>query len=250
MKNLSTRIVLAALFAIPGAGWAAVDFATSDYLNYRASWTYSGTGSGLVIPDNSASGVAFGLNFGAGLDAGVIDTMSVSFTISGGWNGDLYAYLTHTDPSANGYQVILLNRVGWTTGNPDGSAGSGFTSFVMSSAGTTDIHTYAATPGQPVTGNTFLPDGRDFDPRNPNQTTAPTLRFDVLNGADPHGTWTLFFADLGPGWTGELQNWSVDVRMDSVVPEPVNVALMIFGGLGAGVWGVRRWRAKRSGASS
>ena len=68
-------------------------------------YTAGASGLGQVIPDNDHSGVAFALNFG---DAGLnISDLKVSLNISGGWNGDLYAYLSHGSD-----YTVLLNRVG------------------------------------------------------------------------------------------------------------------------------------------
>src|ERR1035441_7780593 len=68
-------------------------------------YTASASSLGQVIPDNNPSGVAYGLSFAAtGLQ---ISDIKVTLDISGGWNGDLYAYLSH----GSSYSV-LLNRVG------------------------------------------------------------------------------------------------------------------------------------------
>jgi hypothetical protein len=61
--------------------------------------------------------------------------VTVTLTLSGGYNGDLYAYLTHGD----GF-VVLLNRVGLTAGQPYGYADAGFTSLTLSDAGSGNIH--------------------------------------------------------------------------------------------------------------
>lgn len=56
-----------------------------------------------------------------------------------------------------------------------------------------------------------------------------------------NGTWTLFFADTSAGHQSELVSWGL-----RVVPEPVNVALGLFGVVFAGAAAVR-WRLKRKG---
>jgi hypothetical protein len=44
---------------------------------------------------------------------------------------------------------------------------------------------------------------------------------------NPNGVWTLFFADVsGGGGTSQVNSWSLDL---TAVPEPVNVALGVFG---------------------
>src|ERR1017187_7746356 len=82
--------------------------------HYAASW--SGPAQG--IPDNDLSGVAFALDFAAtGLH---ITDISVSIVTSSGWNGDLYAYLSHGSDYA-----VLLNRVGAVCNGADGYSTSG-----------------------------------------------------------------------------------------------------------------------------
>ena len=54
---------------------------------------------------------------------------------------------------------------------------------------------------------------------------------------NPNGSWTLFFADMSAGEQSQVVSWELDI---SAVPEPVNIALAIFGavallvGLGSG----------------
>jgi hypothetical protein len=46
---------------------------------------------------------------------------------------------------------------------------------------------------------------------------------------DPHGTWTPFFTDVSAGGgTSAVNGWSLDI---TAVPEPANVALVVFGAL-------------------
>ena len=59
-------------------------------------------------------------------------------------------------------------------------------------------------------------------------------------GYDPNNFWTLFLADTDPGGQDTLVSWTLTV---TPVPEPVNVALVIFGAL-AGVGGFAKWRLK------
>ena len=71
--------------------------------------SFSGTPS-QAIPDNNPAGVAYGFNFGnPGLTA--IESVIVTFTISGGRNGDLYACLSRGTDT-----LVLLNRVGVANG--------------------------------------------------------------------------------------------------------------------------------------
>jgi hypothetical protein len=68
-----------------------------------------------------------------------------------------------------------------------------------------------------------------------------------FSGYNPNDTWTLFFADTVSGDTTTLNGgWSLDI---TAVPEPVNVALAIFGVALLGT-GVARWRSSSTPAAS
>ena len=90
---------------------AAASTRVSAVAPISTSWT-----GNQPIPDNNASGVAFAFNVSAPGPL-VITNVTVDLTIAGGWDGDLYAYLSH----GSGFSV-LLNRVGRTASNPDGSS--------------------------------------------------------------------------------------------------------------------------------
>lgn len=62
----------------------------------------------------------------------------------------------------------------------------------------------------------------------------------VFNETSADGDWTVFFSDLSAGDKSTLNSFSVSV---TAVPEPVNLALGVFGVLAAGGAGFRRiWR--------
>jgi subtilisin-like proprotein convertase family protein len=166
-----------------------------------------------AIPDNNASGVAFFFILDTGVPGAITD-VTVDLNIAGGWNGDLYAYLSHGSGSA-----VLLNRVGRFAGNPDGAGSSGF-SVTLSDSYLTDIHNAG---GSPLVGN-FAPDGRSADPFNVLDTDPRNAPLGNLAGLDPNGSWTLFFADLSPVNTSTIQSWTVNVS--SVVPEPGSATLL------------------------
>jgi subtilisin-like proprotein convertase family protein len=178
--------------------------------------TTNWTGS-QVIPDNNGSGVAFTFNISAGSPL-VITNVTVDLSISGGWNGDLYAYLSH----GSGFSV-LLNRIGSTSSNPGGSGVSGM-NVEFSDSYLTDIHTTLANP---LTGD-FAPDGRFVNPYTALDTDPRTAFLSSFNGLDPNGSWTLFFADVSPLSTSTIQNWTVNLGV--TVPEPSSVAIILVGG--------------------
>lgn len=177
--------------------------------NISESWS-----GAQVIPDNNASGVAFSFNVSAGGPL-IITNVTVSLNLVGGWNGDLYAYLSH----GSGFSV-LLNRLGRTAGN---SAGSGVSGMTLSLADSylNDVHT---APNNPLTGN-WAPDGRFVDPFAAVDTDARTAFLSSFNGLDANGTWTIFFADVAPLATSSLQSWTVNLGVAPVVPEPSGAAL-------------------------
>jgi subtilisin-like proprotein convertase family protein len=197
-------------------------------------------GVNATIPDNSIIGLT-DAHAVSGLDSPITD-IRVSLNISGGFNGDLYGYLR-----LNGSPlVVLVNRVGMTSSNPDGYANSGML-VTLSASAAYDIHSYQSfspsynSSGQ-VTG-TWQADGRT----SPLDTSRGSLS--AFNGLDPNGTWTLFFADRSAGDQSTLAGWSLEI---TTVPEPVNVALGIFAGVFLVVLVVRsrpvrnrvqRWRA-------
>jgi subtilisin-like proprotein convertase family protein len=176
--------------------------------------SYGWTGS-QSIPDNNASGIAFAFSLSAPYPV-IITNVTVDLTIAGGWDGDLYAYLSH----GSGFSV-LLNRVGSTTANPGGSGASGM-SVEFSDSYATDIHTGA---GNPLTGN-FAPDGRFVNPYFALDTDPRTAMLGSFNNLDPNGAWTLFLADVSPLGVSTVQSWTVNVS--TTVPEPGIVALLLF----------------------
>jgi subtilisin-like proprotein convertase family protein len=169
------------------------------------------------IPDSPAGGVAYSFGFD---DTGLqISSITVTLSISGGYDGDLYASLSH----GSGY-AVLLNRVGGSVGNPYGSGSSGF-AITLNMGLLNDIHNAGGTPGQPISGSDFSADGR-VNYTDTGRDTAHTL--DAFNQVNPQGTWTLFFADLSPGSVSTLNAWSLDI---TTVPEPVNAALGCLAGI-------------------
>ena len=185
----------------------------------------SGTSLNQTIYDANPSGVTSSLLV-SGADTSLTG-VNVTLNVSGGYNGDLYAYLV----APNGTLVMLLNRVGTSatsTGNPIqdafGYSTAGFNNTTLSDTGTGgNIHNVAS----PVSGISYTPDGGSLA---------------SFNGSNPNGTWTLFFADESAGNTSTLNGWSLDI---TAVPEPVNVAMAIFGIGFIGVGAVRVYRNSR-----
>ena len=165
---------------------------------------------------------------------GTITNIQVSLDISGGFNGDLYAYLA----GPQGQLAVLLNRPGVTGSNPYGSGDAGF-NITLSELGTVNIHDYTANPssytlngsGQVTGTSLFLPDGRNIDPLTSGGTlfgTSTANNLSLFNGLTADGTWTLFIADMAPGGGTATLNGAVLTIM--TVPEPQTWG-MLAGGL-------------------
>ena len=205
-NNMRTSILIGILLA------GAASSTTAALYNY--------TGPAYAIPDGNINGVFSTIAVsGAGLS---LSDIKVTLDVSGGFNGDLYAYLSYS-----GNSVPLLNRVGVGTingGTAFGSTGSGFT-VTLGSTGT-DIHWTSGT----LNGN-YLADGRAIDPlsgaMNFNADGTRNLN-GTFGGADPNGTWTLFFADMSGGGTATLNGWGLDI---TAVPEPKEWGLLAAAGL-------------------
>jgi hypothetical protein len=183
---------------------------------------HSGTLSAGTIPDGNLSGRQSSYTF-SGITDYNISAVTVTLSLAGGYNGNLYAYLTHGSGTA-----VLLNRVGVGSSDPFGASGSGLSSLVLASTALNNIH---FTLGSGTSG-TYAPDGRAIDPLSAAAAFDSTPSGNALtawNGTSPNGTWTLFFADTvtGGGAPGAL-SWSMDI---TAVPEPANVALGIFAGI-------------------
>ena len=191
--------------------WTGLLSAALNLSALGALYTYnSGFQNGGIIPDGTANGWTDSRTI-SGLGA-VITDVNVVINVSGGYNGDLYAYLSH-----NGILVPLLNRVG--TGSGDviqqtlGFSTAGFSNVRLDDAGSLNIHDVATPSSSPTS---YRPDGGSL------------ASFSDIN---PNGNWTLFYSDLanaGGSSSSTLVSWSLDI---TAVPEPVNVALGIFGGV-------------------
>ena len=177
----------------------------------QATLTQSQSFSGGTIPDGSQVGTIFTGTFSqTGFNSPVLGA-NVSLDITGGYNGDLYAYLV----APNGTMVLLLNQPGVAV-NGFGASGAGMNLMLTDATGGNGA-IQSVTSGGILSGN---------------YNAAGTLA--NFNNSGPggvsvaNGTWTLFFADLGAGGgTGPsvLNGWSLEL---TVVPEPVTLALGAF----------------------
>jgi len=176
-----------------------------------ASLSISSTDTPVTIPDGNSVGITSVINVsGAGTILSSWDNVSVTLNLSGGNIGDLYAYLRY-----NGQTVVLMNQPGGSSPYLGGS----FTSVTLSDGSFPSVNSYGGGNASSVSYN---PSGG-------------STAFQAFNGMSANGNWTLFFADLSGGDganTTTLNGWSLDI---TAVPEPVNVALVLFGMVATGV---------------
>jgi len=135
--------------------------------------------------------------------------VSVSLNLSGGWNGDLYAYLVHNSGFA-----VLLNRVGSTAANEAGFSTAGLMHVTLDDTALLNIHSVA----EPAAWGHYRSDSRNISPLSSGalfDATTPGAMLTSFNGLDPNGSWTLFIADASGGDQSVLTSWTL-----AAVPEP------------------------------
>lgn len=206
----SPRTLLVALLLAGASAEAALSSYTFGNLD----------GSHAITDGNPAGGVSSIINV-SGMRP-IVTGVNVIINVTGGYNGDLYAYLSY-----NGITVTLLNRVGTGAGGEPtatwGFATAGFNNVRLS-------HTGGGGGGaihDTVSPVAFSPGGTSYTPDIGGGSSLA-----AFTGSNPNGNWTLFFADMAGGGGSSpstLVSWGLEV---TAVPEPVNVALGIFAGLG------------------
>lgn len=180
-------------------------------------WTVNTT-----VPDDQPTGVTDTRTVSGSTILGITQ-VDLRLEFSGGWNGDLYAYLSHSSGFA-----IALNRSGKSLLNTIGSGSSGMT-ITLSDLAATDIHT--SMPGSGVVTGTYQPDARNVDPAIVLDSSARTAFLSSFNGLVADGTWTLFVADMSAGDESTLVGWGL--TLNGTVPEPSRAVLMMLGFAGA-----------------
>src|ERR1017187_2849357 len=178
---------------------------------------FSNTSVNSLIPDGNPNGLVSSTNLSA--LGTIVTSVTVQLDITGGFNGDLYAYLAGP---AGGF-AVLLNRTGLTAGNAFGYGDTGF-NITLSDSSANNIHTYQldspSINGSGQLTDTWAPDGRNIDPQSAGSVfdaTPPTALLTSFIGTDPNGTWTLFVADMSGGGQATLVSWGLTVV---TVPEP------------------------------
>ncbi len=213
MKTMKTQTLIGLLAVMLGTGVAR-----------GALYTETFSGINIAIPDGNPVGVSFSETVSDIPGGSTVSGLTVDLSVSGGYNGYLYAYLV----APNGMLVMLLNQPGATISNPFGYGGSGL-NVTLSDTAAGSIQTTPETPGAVFSG-TFQ--------------AAGTLG--AVSGSAADGTWTLYFADVAAGGGQPILNgWSLNI---TAVPEPTSLALMIFGAGLVGFGIIRYFRNSRKSA--
>ncbi len=199
------------------SGSALADFS----VDFNSGFANSGN-----IPDGSTIGMSDTRNL-TGIPFNTISDVQVRLNISGGFNGDLYAYLVHSSGFA-----VLLNRVGVSSSSAFGYGDGGMNiTFSSGALQSTDIHNYQAAVGYNpfmLTGGTpWRPDGRNISPLSSGATfdaTVPTALLTSFNGINPNGNWTLALFDVSAGGgQATLNGWGLTIDGLTAVPEPASI---------------------------
>jgi subtilisin-like proprotein convertase family protein len=195
----------------------------------QTNFTYSSGTLNTAIPDGNPTGIA-PTTTTAGLP-GYISTITVNLNISGGFNGDLYAYLA----GPAGQFSVLLNRVGMSSTNAFGYSDTGF-NITLNMTGA-NIHNYQlGGPGAySLNGSGQLTGAWGADGTTVDSLSQPPSAFDSapvtadLNnyaGTTANGNWTLFIADLSANNQSTLVSWGFTIN---TVPEPQTWAMLAGG---------------------
>jgi hypothetical protein len=238
MKLIKSFAVL--LLSVSVTAQAGV-YSSSVYVNGYQYLDTTGIPNNTIL-DGNLNGWASAQTL-TGFGATSIVDVSLKLNVSGGYNGDLYAYLSYGN-----VLVPLLNRVGVGASGNETAYGYGDQGFnVTFTSSGSDIHTYRPSGtivGGQLTG-TWAADGRNIDPLSSPSAfdSATRTSLALYNGMTTiNGAWTLFIADVSPGGGNETVNsWELDI---TAVPEPINVALGTFG-VALALFGVCRTEAVR-----
>ncbi len=202
--------------------WLVLLALTSAVLTAAAAQEYTWDhdfANGQVIPDADILGWADTRTVTAN---GLIQSLEVTLNLSGGWNGDLYGYLTHGDGFA-----VLLNHVGSDQVGPLGYGDPGM-QVVFSDNAAQSIHGYG--------GNMLLsgvPTGT-WRPGNGDD-------FSTFTGLNAEGEWSLFLMDTSGGGVSTVDSWGLSLEL-AAVPEPGTWVMLV------GLCALWYWRLRRKPA--
>jgi len=179
---------------------------------------------------------------------GPIQSFNVTLDITGGFNGDLYAYLV----SPTGAFIVLFNRTGIGGNDFFGYDDTGF-NLTFSSTAVNNIHNYRnlsyTLNGSGQLTGTWAADGCNIDPQSSPSlfdTTSPSTPLSSIIGTNPNGDWTLFVADLSGGYQSTWHDWSLGLV--SAVPEPSTGQLGLLAGLFG--WVIFHWHQRTKSSAN
>jgi subtilisin-like proprotein convertase family protein len=204
-KIMKMTLILGTTVALLALPASATVYVTGWTNGVNATFANNG-----VVPDGNYSGWVDSRSVGAA-PAGNLTSVTVNLSISGGWDGDLYAYLVN----GTGF-TVLLNHVGGAANGGYGNAGAGF-DVQFSDSGTAGLHNYTANGFGVLTG-TWQPDGAGFG---------------SFTGLNPNSTWNLFVADTSSGAIATVQSWGLQMDIVAVPEVEVWVAAALAGAFGA-----------------
>ncbi|HUJ71596.1 MAG TPA: proprotein convertase P-domain-containing protein [Verrucomicrobiae bacterium] len=159
---------------------------TLGTLGLSVTNSYSSGGESVAIPDNTPVGITNSINVTA---TGAVSHVTVSLRINHTYEGDLQMYLIHPD----GTMVELK------AADPAGS-GANFGSGATDCTGTFTVFDDSATT--PIASG-FAP--FTLGPYKPAQPLS------TVNGKPAQGAWKLYIEDTGPGDTGTLYCWQLQI---------------------------------------
>jgi hypothetical protein len=196
-----------------GAGLASLTSFSSLATLYTVGWTngvnatFANTG---VVPDNNLSGWADSRLVNT-MPAGTLQSVAVNLHLTGGWNGDLYAYIVN---SVTGFSV-LLNRVG------PGTYGYGDAGMNVTLA---SVNTFGVPQGNIDSyGGSFIPTG----------VWNPDPAANLGSFTSQNGTWSLFIADLSGGGVTTVTSWGLQMDIVAVPEVETWIAAAFAGAFGA-----------------
>jgi hypothetical protein len=174
-------------------------------------------GGGFAIPDGNPNGVFSSIAVSS--EQSFLTSLSVTLDLSGGYNGDLYAYLSY-----NGTLLPLVNRPGISPGNSFGWDGAGM-SVTLADSAAQNIHA----AGNGFLNGSYRPDGQNLSPLSSagsfNANGGTMTLNGTFGGMNPNGVWTLFLADVvSSGNSAVLNTWTLNITS---VPEP-NLSVLAF----------------------
>src|SRR3989338_3556105 len=214
MKNSRIRGIESILL---GASLSAVPISNADAAEYNLSIP---NGS-VAIPDGNLNGIVFSFNVSeAPANSQITSLNSVGLDILGGYNGDLRAYLRHETAGGIVGFASLFNQPGKDNSLSLGYSNPGMNVLLMNSGN--NIHNYQ----NPIFNAVYNGNGQVTG------NWASEQNFDSFAGLDPNGRWDFWFGDLTGGDVSTVQSLSFNLDY-SVVPETVNTALGILGGIAA-----------------